>query len=56
MFHAGRAITFTVSIGCALMTREISALETALRTADNRMYDAKRNGRNCVVAAPLSAA
>jgi diguanylate cyclase (GGDEF)-like protein len=43
----------TVSIGCALM-REATSPEGAVRLADERLYQAKRRGRNQVVGMPTA--
>jgi diguanylate cyclase (GGDEF)-like protein len=51
----GAAIRFTVSIGIAICSRG-SSLATAMRSADDALYSAKRNGRNRVeLAAPAPA-
>lgn len=43
------AAGITVSIGVATMSRdEVSSLSELLQRADNALYRAKRNGRNCV--------
>ncbi len=47
----GQAIVVTVSIGVAAIDDHISALEHAVKKADEALYDAKRNGRNRVCSA-----
>ncbi|WP_426102085.1 GGDEF domain-containing protein [Massilia sp. TSP1-1-2] len=43
------AVPITVSIGVATMSRdEVSSLTELLQRADNALYRAKQNGRNCV--------
>ena len=43
------AVNITVSIGVATMSRdEVSSLSDFLQRADNALYRAKQNGRNCV--------
>ncbi len=46
----------TISIGVATAPLEGTGLEALLRLADSRLYEAKRLGRNRVVAGPLEAA
>lgn len=46
----------TISIGVATAPVEGTGLEALLRLADSRLYEAKRLGRNRVVAGPLDAA
>ena len=44
-------VSITVSIGVALLCPETESLDDLLALADNRLYEAKRAGRNCVCAA-----
>jgi diguanylate cyclase (GGDEF)-like protein len=46
----------TISIGVASAPDEGAGLEALLRLADSRLYEAKRLGRNLVVAGPVEAA
>ncbi len=46
--HAGQPVRFTVSIGVASMGSDES-LADAMRRADDRLYEAKKISRNCVV-------
>ena len=48
-------MTVTASFGVATATLPDDSAAEILRRADNAMYEAKRNGRNCVVAAPMPA-
>jgi diguanylate cyclase (GGDEF)-like protein len=41
----------TVSIGVASFPQHGATMETLLSAADEALFQAKRNGRNCVVAA-----
>jgi two-component system, cell cycle response regulator len=47
----GRLVEVTVSIGVSQFGRDGDTLDTLLRIADERLYRAKHQGRNCVVAA-----
>lgn len=47
---SGWMVPLRVSIGVGTLGPEISNLETLLRETDHAMYEAKRGGRNCVVA------
>lgn len=49
-FISGWQVPLRVSIGVGTLGPEISDLETLLRTTDHAMYEAKRGGRNRVVA------
>ena len=42
-------INFTISIGVASFADEMSSIDDLLRNADAALYDAKNNGRNCVM-------
>jgi diguanylate cyclase (GGDEF)-like protein len=42
----------TISIGVTLLSQADRELDALLKRADDAMYEAKRNGRNRVVAAP----
>lgn len=48
--HGGRTIPLTVSIGVAELGRDGPDLDRLLSRADARLFEAKRRGRNCVVA------
>jgi len=51
VIYEEKEIGFTVSIGVAAIhgiTDEINGIEDILKIADNAMYKAKANGRNCV--------
>ena len=41
-------ITFTISIGCCHQTQINTTLKAIFEEADQRLYVAKRNGKNCV--------
>ena len=43
-------LKITASIGVAAFTDEMSDIDDLIRNADNALYQAKANGRNCVVA------
>ncbi len=47
--HQGKKITFTVSIGLAAYSEEISNIDDLLRKVDEALYEAKAEGRNCIV-------
>ncbi len=51
----GATLHVTVSIGVALLSANDAGLEAVLKRADDAMYEAKRNGRNRVMAEPLPA-
>lgn len=44
----GGKITFTISIGCCYREPAEGSLQELFHEADQRMYVAKRNGKNCV--------
>jgi two-component system, cell cycle response regulator len=46
---AGTVIAVTISLGCAELSPMAADPNNFLRAADERLYEAKRNGRNCVV-------
>jgi len=46
----GRAVAVTVSVGVIEFGRDGDTMDTLLRVADERLYRAKHNGRNRVVA------
>ena len=46
----GRSISITVSIGISQFGRDGNTIDAILRVADERLYHAKRCGRNCVIA------
>jgi len=46
----GRAVAVTVSVGVIEFGRDGDTIDTLLRVADERLYQAKHNGRNRVVA------
>jgi diguanylate cyclase (GGDEF)-like protein len=50
-FGAQRIAAVTVSIGASQFGRDGDTLEAVLRVADERLYDAKHQGRNRVVSA-----
>ncbi|MGF6812879.1 two-component system cell cycle response regulator [Paraburkholderia sp. Clong3] len=47
----GRAVPVTVSVGVSEFGRDGDTIDTIFRVADERLYQAKHIGRNCVVAA-----
>lgn len=49
--YQGAEITVTVSLGVAAMVPELSCPDALLKKADEALYEAKRTGRNRVVAA-----
>jgi len=48
--YNGESINLTISIGC---TRAIRDLDTMIRHADDRLYIAKKNGRNQLISADI---
>jgi diguanylate cyclase (GGDEF)-like protein len=46
----GRAVAVTVSVGISEFGRDGDTIDTLLRVADERLYQAKHDGRNRVVA------
>ena len=52
-FDVGRrpSIKITISIGVSELGRDGDTLDEFLRAADKRLYQAKHEGRNCVIAA-----
>ncbi|MCX6059183.1 MAG: PAS domain S-box protein [Chloroflexi bacterium] len=47
---SAQALILTVSIGVEIFNAEMSGFDGLLRNADEALYRAKNNGRNCVVA------
>jgi two-component system cell cycle response regulator len=48
----GRSLRVTMSLGCAVLTGDQVSAAELTSVADERLYDAKRGGRNRVVPAP----
>ena len=48
----GHALRCTVSVGVSAAVDEHPQWQAAVRAADDALYTAKRNGRNCIVLAP----
>ncbi|MCR6632533.1 MAG: GGDEF domain-containing protein [Magnetospirillum sp.] len=46
------AIPVTISVGCTTVAPDDTAIDPALKRADHALYQAKRQGRNRVMAAP----
>jgi diguanylate cyclase (GGDEF)-like protein/PAS domain S-box-containing protein len=44
--EGGEVVTFTISIGVAILDRQDRGIEDLLRRADERLYAAKQNGRD----------
>lgn len=44
----GKQIHFTISIGCSYQEQATTSLQDLFNEADQRLYIAKRNGKNCV--------
>jgi diguanylate cyclase (GGDEF)-like protein len=44
-------VRFTVSIGVASMVSEAASLDRILKKADDALYEAKQQGRDCVIIA-----
>jgi len=49
--HDGALISYTISIGVATYHADIISVDGLLIEADRALYQAKENGRNCVVVA-----
>ena len=47
--HDNEAVKCTISIGISFIDDKILNIDELLRKADQALYDAKNNGRNCVV-------
>jgi diguanylate cyclase (GGDEF)-like protein len=47
----GRLVEITVSVGVSQFGPDGDTIDTILRVADERLYRAKREGRNCVISA-----
>lgn len=45
----GSQVSFSVSIGIAIMLDETESMEDIMERADVGLYTAKRSGRNCVI-------
>ncbi len=50
-FLSGANLTVTVSMGLSLIQPQDQSIESILHRADDALYKAKRNGRNCVISA-----
>lgn len=50
----GEEIAVTISLGVASYPDAVPAREILFRSADRALYEAKRSGRNCVKAVPVS--
>lgn len=50
----GATIYYTVSIGVSTMHESLNGLDSLMKIADQALYTAKRNGRNCVETAKKS--
>jgi len=50
-YLSGENLTVTVSMGLSVILPEDQAIESILHRADAALYEAKRNGRNCLIAA-----
>lgn len=48
----GANVELTISIGCACMPQDGTSVEELLARADERLYEAKRSGRNRIVGTP----
>ncbi len=49
VLYQGKKITFTASIGVAAYSEEMSNIDELLRKVDEALYEAKAEGRNCIV-------
>lgn len=47
--HDGETITFTISVGVAQFSNEYASALAWLEVADQALYEAKSQGRNCVI-------
>jgi diguanylate cyclase (GGDEF)-like protein len=54
LFTQNGVVNFTISVGIASMTEEISTLAVLLDRADTAMYQAKKSGRNRVCIASIT--
>ena len=54
-FYEGKPISVTISIGVAEFGVDADKLTRLITVADERLYAAKRSGRNCVVSTQADA-
>ena len=47
--HEGRPVAWTISIGVALLNPQVRSVDMLIKHADIACYQAKQNGRNCVM-------
>jgi diguanylate cyclase (GGDEF)-like protein len=46
----GISVDLTVSIGIAHAESDLASMKDLMKLADERLYQAKKNGRNCIAA------